>query len=173
MKKGKKYFFTLLFILLMGALFAYNLIIQKSSFFNMSLFEITSLSVAVLVAYYFSQKKNDERKLKEEAANIIAKIQKIINSDEASKINCECDVVILVRLQRNISNKIDILQKMAKRLGCQDDMDYISGKFKEYREFTGEKMADINYLHESENQLKNMLSCIDDKCDYIKLLLYC
>lgn len=135
-------------------------------------YTILNLLVAVVFAYYLAQRKNDERKLKEKAEDLIDKIQIAINDERSYRVTTKQDVDCLKIRQRTISNQIDILFSLKDKLSCTGNIEYIKEKYIEYKELTGNHIEDLEYLTKSEKDLLNKILLIDNKLDEMKMDLY-
>lgn len=173
----KKYYKTIilavLLILLIIFLVYYNIKKNLQGFLNTPLYAVVNIVVAVLVAFYLTQRKNDQRQLKNNIEHIIDKIQVAINNEWAYKIQSKSDIDNIIMMQRQVSNKLDVLKTQSKIFPqFEDDLQYVNERFKEYKEFFGNHMTNLSYLLESEKELRNPLGLIDDKLDCIKMSLY-
>lgn len=160
-----------LFSLAIVVLAGYN-IKSYVKFFETPLYSILNLLVAVIFAYFFTQKKNDERKLKENAENLINKIQVKLNDPRAYKILSKEDANHLKIIQRDVDNIINILDSVKEKLNSVDEINYIKSNFLSYTEISGNHIEDIDYLVKSEKDLLNKITLIDNKLDFIKINFY-
>lgn len=168
----RKKIITISIIVLVLIVFGiYNGITNKE-FWNMSLYNILTLLVAVVVAFYFTQKNNDIRKTKEKAENIFEKIQDIINQDKYYRIDEKTDERELNMMKRTVNNKLKLLEKESSIINNDSEMKYLREKFDEYRAFIDDHINDKKYLEKSEIELKKILNLMDDKIDEIRLKLY-
>lgn len=149
----------------------YNIIYNKD-FLITPIYTIFNISVAIFFAYYLTQKKNDERKLKETAENIINKIQNIISDDYLYNINEGTNKRKLLMMHRQIGNKMFLLNSVKNELKLSPEITYIKNTFQDYRNFVGEHINNIDYLSNSEDILMKLIGLIDDKLDEIIVKLY-
>ena len=132
--------------------------------------------MAIVVTFYLVQKKNDERKIKEKLEDVLSKFQLIILSPTALlKNNFNQNEILLV--VRTANNKLNLLTKYVEKYELKEltkEIEYIADKYNEYRVFIGDNLRDEEYLknQKAKDNVQRLLSCIDDKCDEIKLCLY-
>ncbi|MPM96456.1 hypothetical protein SDC9_143619 [bioreactor metagenome] len=128
--------------------------------------------VALVFAYYFTQKNIDNRKIKEIIEDIIIKIQIEISNDSSYIFEKDFDKKVIMLKLRNLNNKIDILESAKKELKISEEVNYIHKEFDEYRESIGENLEDINFLITNQKEFMKKLQNIDNKCDELKMRLY-
>lgn len=163
---------TLIFLVFgMVVLTGYN-IKYNTSFFQAPIYTILNLIVAVFFAYFLTQRKNDERKLKEKAENLIDKIQIVINDKRFVHITSKEDIEFLLMMQRSISNRVEILIGLKDKLIFPKEIEYIKENFTSYKEIIGNHFQDVDYLSKSEKDLYNKIMLIDSKLDEMRIKLY-
>lgn len=145
---------------------------HNPQFFSASSTQVVTLIVALVVAFWATQFKNDERKQKEHAEKIINKLQQIVSDDSFVIINKDSNSQAVLMRNRKISNYITVLKKYADNLAFKSDAEYIENEFKEYRSVVDEKINDLDYLSKSESILRKHAENIDSKCDSITFDLY-
>lgn len=150
---------------LWAILIAYNIYSQKAKFFEIPIYHVLSLMVAVGVAYYLVQKKNDIRKQKEMIEKTINKIQLLL-SEVMDEKNWEQAVIL--NLNRQINNKINILSQYAKYE--QGEITYIKEQFREIKEYIGANIVNLEKLDWALIRVK--VNNIENKCDRIIMGLY-
>lgn len=146
--------------------------LNNPDFLNVSASSLLTLLVAVLFAFYFSQRLSDRRKLKDTVEKIIDQLQRIINAEEYYKITEDCARENLTLMQKTVSNKLSSLEKVAKKLKLENEVKYLIEQFGEYREFIGDHFDDLQYLSHSSKELRRYLSLMDIKLDEIKIGFY-
>lgn len=151
---------------------AYYNVKNNTDFFDAPIYTIINILVAVFFAYYLTQRKTDERKLKEKAECIIDKIQLAINDERSYKITSKNDVDFLKIKQRTVSNQIEVLSTLNDKLKFTEKIMYIRDRYVEYKELTGNHIEDIEHLTKSETDLLNKILLIDNKLDEMKIDLY-
>ena len=169
-KSDQKFWFV---VVLSLAILIFTIInaLRNPDFIKMSLYNVLTLYIAIIIAYYFSQSKNDERKRKEKLEEIISKIQSSVTSEEAY-ITEETTKDEITMFQRNLSQKITVLSSFAIKYKIEEETKYIYDRFYEYKDFIGDHLTDMPFLQKSRIDLKKWLDLIDNKCDEIKLKLY-
>ena len=73
---------------------------------------------------------------------------------------------------RDISNKIGILNRVKKEFNIEADVDFIFEKFDEYKELIGNHINDPGYLQNSSLELKRPIMLISTKLFDIAFELY-
>lgn len=151
--------------------FCYN-----DDFWKVNAAQALTLILTICVAFWATQIKNDERKKKEHAEQILRKIQAIVTDESFYSISASCEVLDNKKriniANRSLSNNIDMLKRYGELLGFKDGAEYIAKEFKDYREFVSEHIEDVEYLSKSETTLKKYAENIDAKCDWIVMELY-
>ena len=171
MRKNLSLILIVLFLVFCAILSIFN-IKHNDNFFEISLYNVLNLVIAVAIAYYLTQRKNDERKLKEKAEEIVEKIQIKLNDGQAYNINSDEDIAYVLLMHRSISNWIRLLDSIKEKLKFETEVNYISENYKNYKEFIGNHINDIDYLAKSRKELENYILLIDNKLDEIKISMY-
>lgn len=171
MKKNPSILFVLLFLVFIIILAICN-IKHNEDFFKIPLYNILNLFIAVVIAYYLTQRKNDERKLKEKAEELIDKIQNKLNSGQAYNITSSEDIAYVLLMHRSISNWLRLLEKLKDKLKFKNELAYINENFRSYKEFIGNHVSDLDYLSKSRKELENYILLMDNKLDEIKISMY-
>lgn len=161
----------LLFLVILGI---YNGFFNKQ-FLEMPIYHLLSLFFALAFAFYFSNKFNDDRRLKEIVVSILCKIQDATLAEYLYKFSNPIqknEKQNMLMKKRYLENKIAALEKVCKRLNFDEKLEYIKQRFKEYDDLVGEHMDDGSGLSAIELQLRKQLSLIEDKCDEIIIDLH-
>lgn len=151
--------------LLWAILIVYNICSQKGEFFKIPIYQVLSLMVAVGVAYYLVQKKNDTRKQKEIIEKSISKIQ-VLLIELIDEKNREC--AIALNLNRQINNKINVL--MEYNIEQNEEISYIKEQFSDIRSYIGDNITALDTL--DWKHIKVKVNNIESKCDKIVMNLY-
>lgn len=167
LKRSMVIFGLILYIIL----FCVNMLFYDK-FFEIPIYNLLNLGIAILFAYYFVQKKNDERKLKEIVENIINKIQATVADEASSNFSNPIDTKKILQILRTTNNKIQILIDLEDDLNINDDVEFIKRNFNKYRELIGSNIYNIKILQSKEKELKKQLRLIENKCDELKVKLY-
>ena len=64
------------------------------------------------------------------------------------------------------------MKKYGEDFGFKDDIDYLEKETINYKTFVSEHISNMEYLEESESQLRRYSANIDSKCDQIIAKLY-
>lgn len=175
MKKGMKCTINIVIILVLlivGFLGYVSYRNDSESFLKLSAYNIITIFLALVVAFVFNQRKNDERKAKEKAEEIIEKIQAIVTSEEFCNITENTEENVLLLLGRTLNNKVELLLTCSEHIGLRDEISYVQKEIAGYRELIGNHINDLGYLAKSGLEIRRYSQNIDDKCDYIKISLY-
>ena len=155
----------------------YNVRINED-FLKISIGQILTLLIAIGIAFWATQRKNDERKTKEQIEKIIERIRNIIlnqNFYSFETINDSNNAPKIFTINvKKLKNSIDVLKKYNKNnvFNILKEIEYIERQVTEYNEFVSEKITNSNYLFNSKIYLRNIAGNIESKCDYIIVKLY-
>ena len=163
-------------IIVICILSAYNIYKFRGAFFKISIEQVMTILVAVGIAFWATQRKNDQRKMKEEAERIIEKIQSFVSSDCFINIPSDGDTETIQRninaYNRKINNYISILNEYGQLLSFSDETDYIQKTFEEYKSTVGNHINNPDYLSDSSIDFERMSANINNKCEEIIVKLY-
>lgn len=151
----------------------------NNDFYNITISQSLTLIIAITIAFWATQQKNEQRKAKEHAEQLIIKLQTIVvNNDfihfvvpKDDKEYEEKRQQILIR-NRKIKNYISILKEYSKTLGFEKEINYVEQEYNNYYEFVSDKLSDMDYLSKSTSQLNKHAENIDSKCESIIMGLY-
>lgn len=146
--------------------------INNEKFWEASICQVITLLMAILITFYATQYKNDQRKLKDYAETVIRKIQSIIVDERFIYFNVNTDNKTVTMANRKLNNYISILNEYSEKLGFKEEAKYIADQFKEYRDIVDEHLADKDYLSKSSQTFQKYAENIEQKCEYIILNLY-
>ncbi len=148
----------------------------NTSFWDVSVAQVLTLLVAIAVAFWATQFRNDQRSAKAHAEKVIAKIQQIVCSEEFYIFNPEDNEEERKKtyglMQRKIANCLTVLKDYSTQFNFKDELKYLNTQFDEYRTFVSDKLSDFDYLKKSETHLKKLSQNIDSKCDQIVVKFY-
>lgn len=136
------------------------------NFFTAPLTTIVSIVVAVVISYFFVQRKTDDRRKREKVDKLLYKIQEMILDEKFIEVK-EQDLII----QRSIANKITYLKNNVIDKNIKTQVERIEEIFGEYREFYSNHYKDVTYMEKSKKELANYVTRIDDVCDEIHMKL--
>lgn len=140
---------------------------NSDSYFQINVGNSLTLLVALGIAYWATQSKNNHRSQKEHAEKVLVKLQSSVSKECMYIIDDSYNKDKMTMDIRYISNLINLLGKYSESLGFGEDYKYINAQFSEYKEFIGDKITNTKYLKESEIALKRYLENINSKCDQI------
>lgn len=150
--------------------------IKNPHFFEMSIAQALTLLIATIVAFWATQKKTDERKVKDQVEKIIEKIQDVVSSPDFVTFSGFSDSEEVQKTTtmtiRKLKNATHVLNEYSKILSIEEDVKYIDEQIRGYNDFVSAKVGDIDYLAKSEVHLRKYADNIDSKCDLIIVGLY-
>jgi len=162
--------------LLLAIAVAITSFIYNADFWKVNAAQALTLILTICIAFWATQLKNDERKKKEHAEQILKKIQAIVANDEFNYVSEKSDPIEtkkrMMMTFRSLNNSIDLLKKYGKELGFKSEAEYIEKEFKDYRDFVSDHITDVEYLNKSDSTLRKHSENIDNKCDIIIWRLY-
>lgn len=151
-------------------------VLHNSDFWEISIAQVLTLLVAIVVAFWATQRKNDKRKIKEQIEKITEKIQMEVSSPDFVNfdVNSNPEEVQkrITMATRKLTNCINILWEYSKILDISEEIRYIEDQIKGYRDFVSVKVGDLDYLSKSETHLRKYAENINSKCDFIISQLY-
>lgn len=150
----------------------HNIVKNSPDFWNTSITSCLTVLVALVVSYYFAKKNQDERNLKDSYFKAMEKMQNLVNEEELYKIDNKKDLNFALMKKRELSNKVNILKKYSKKLNLENEIEFIDDKVQEYVDFLGNHAGDLNYLKQSEMDLKRPLELIDGKLQESMLKIF-
>lgn len=156
--------------------FVINMLTNFNDFLKSSFTQILSIIIAIGIAFWASQYKNDQRKGKEHVQTILIKLQEIVTNEKFYSISSDAnqnEIEITINTNnRKINNYLTILDEYSKIFKFEDDFKYIRNEFEEYRTTIGNHIKDLDYLNKSYIELKRHSDNIDSKCNFIIMMLY-
>lgn len=178
--RGKKRIVYILIISIISVFividFVVNMFSNSENFWKSSFTQILSFIIAIGIAFWASQYKNDQRKGKEHVQTILIKLQEIVTNEKFYLISStanQSEIEITINTNnRKINNYLTILDEYSKIFKFEDDFKYIHNEFEEYRTTTGNHIKDLDYLNKSYTELKRHSDNIDSKCNFIIMSLY-
>lgn len=145
-------------------------------FFRISFPQILTVFVAVGITFYATQRKNDERIIKEHVEKIIEKMQSIVTDCSFFIIREDADAEqVSQRIMmtcRKLSNYIDILRKYQDICAIKAEVEYLSREVSAYDTLVSDNIKDMKYLSKSGNALRRHAENIESKCNSIVARLY-
>jgi len=163
---------TPIIILIVIILLAIYNFFTNDDFLQMSLVNLITLSIAIILSYLFVEKNNNIRKRKEVIETIIEKIQLKLESNIMININDESDIKKVSINKRSIDNNLNLLKNKSYNLGIEKDIEYIMEQFENYISIIDNHIADIPYIRSSKTDLERYLMLMCDKLDKVRMNLY-
>jgi hypothetical protein len=131
-----------------------------------------TLMVAVIIAFWATQFKNDTRKQKEQIENILHKLQALISHPDFHSINEKTVKEDVLMTNRAISNYIKLLKTRSEKFKFQNDIEYIEDQFESYKTFISDNICDFKALENQHITLRRWSENIDYRCNQIIFSLY-
>ncbi len=158
------------FILVVVIVIIFN-IKNNTEFWSYSFTNVVSTVIAVVVAYCFVQEKNNERKMKEKADQLIEKVEEMVLAEDFYNISADADIQILMLNIRRLKNKMKLLEQCAEKLNFVSDIEYISKQVENYDEMVGEHISDLGQLSDASKKMQKIAHNIEQRCETIKINL--
>jgi len=168
MKKIKPLLFLSIPIIVLAV---YN-IYSYDKFWEISVSTVITASIAIYISYYFTQNRLDQRKAQDSLEKVLSKLETEISRTPIRAMTSETEKSQILLGIRRINNKIFVLKKYQELFGIVEDVKWIHQRFKDYEEFVGDHIDDMDYLSKSQSELIRPLERIDDRIDTIRIKLY-
>lgn len=136
-----------------------------SNFFEISLFEVIYIVILIYISFYLTQKKEDERKLKEKSEDLLYKLNNIISDQRFIQIETKDDVEYVNQQHQRISNIINTLQKIKISKEFNLNIDVILSKIDQHRNIIGNHINDVSHLNKCKPDFIVIISVIKSKVD--------
>ena len=166
-----KVIIIVILIIAILALTIYN-IKNNKNFFETSLIDVSTLAVAIVLSYFFTEKNSDKRKKKEAIEITIEKIQIKLESDIMANIKNEEDIKRVNIMKRSIDNNLCLLKDNCKNLNIEKDIAYIMEQFENYISIIDNHINDFSYLINSNMDLERYLTAMSDRLNKMRIDLY-
>ena len=151
-------------------------VIQNNEYFKISIGQTLTLIVAIVIAFWATQKKTDIRKIKEQVETIISNIQTVVSSSDfiTFQVSDKPEAVQkrITMTTRKLKNSINVLNEYSKKIEIKDEVHYIEEQVKGYDNLVSVHITDLDYLSKSEIDLRRYAENINSKCEYLILKLY-
>ena len=153
-------------VVILSGVGIYNLIVDWQKFLTTNITSLLSIFAVLLISYYLTQRKNDERKRIDNIERLILKIQQEVTKD--SLIQSKSNMCLLN--QRSLNNKIEYLQKQGLSL-INKELEYIHEQFQTFRDMYGDHMNEPETIKSMEQDFNRIVVNIVDKCDFMLIEL--
>lgn len=147
---------------------------NNTDFFKMSLTDLITLLIAIVLSYFFTERNSNTRKRKETIEILIEKIQQKLETDVMVNI-CDGEDIKKVSLnKRSIDNNLNLIKNNTSQMGVniEKDIDYVVEQFNNYIYIIDGHINDIEYLRSSKLDLERYLILMSDKLNKIRMDLY-
>ena len=141
------------------------------NFWDVTIFNVLTLLVALGVSYLLVQMKTRTRKLKDSLEKIVAKIEAEFIKISQSPISANTDMNHFLMQNRRINNKIKILDSHSEEFDYVKECLRLKTHFSEYEELLGDHFEDKEYLGKSGKEINNKMGLMDDILDELRLKL--
>lgn len=162
-----------LIILLIVLIILSYLNIKKDicNFFRISIGNVLTIGVAIIVSYVLVEQHSDDLKRKEALIRLLEAIQELVNNSNLWLVN-DNSTSFMTMGKRQLNNYIDILKSYSNFFEIGTEVNQIINKSDEYSEFLGNHISDTEYLKQSVNDLQRPLLLIDSETHKIIFKLY-
>lgn len=171
LRKGYIKWLFLICFLLFGAFVIYNIVNQKAAFFEASAVDCVTVLIAVAISYYLVQKQTNYQRQKDIISDMILKMLASCEQRDLYDFSEQDKNTIMMRT-RGLNNRIHILEKIAEEFNISEEVIFIRQHFEEYNNFIGDHIEDIDYLRQSQNELRRPVELISQKLLATALHLY-
>lgn len=168
--KCRKNLLIVVFLLLFTAFLIFNAV-TNPKFWEASFVNCITIGIAIVISYYFVQKKNDRRKQKDIVLDLIQDIQILVGQKATYDFSGQKPQDITMRA-RELSNKIHILETIKDDFFISAEVEFVRSKFDEYNDLIGEHIDNLDYLLQSQKELKRPIELIDAKLIETSLRIY-
>ena len=158
-------------VLLFIGLICYNVKEQKADFFEASVVDCITILVAVVISYYLVQRQNNYQRQKDIISDMVLKMQVSFEQKELYDF-CGQDKQTITMRNRGLNNRIHILETLAEEFNIVTEVDFVRHHFDEYSDFIGNHIENMEYLCQSQNELRRPVESISQKLIEIAVHLY-
>lgn len=132
---------------------------SSNKFLETSLSTCISLLLVLAVSFSLTQIMTGQRKKQEILIRVAQKLEDLIESPVGYRVCADSEdyEAILNSHKRQMSNLIKLLDNKADDFRIRDKVDYLKERFKEYDDLIGNHITDVEYLSNSEKELKRPL----------------
>lgn len=172
--KNKEKIISYIAISILVVIAIFNCYKDIHSFIYMDAYQVISILIAIIFTYYYTEKRSDERRLKDKIEFICVDIKNELNKlDRIIKENNKKSKLMHIKL---LQNKISILAELAKQYGkLTKKIDYIKENYGKYNELISNNLDQNQEYFSGENRLEklnNYSMNIDNAIDEIIVYLY-
>ena len=167
--KYKDIIFKTIVLFTGGVLIYFNF--TSDNFFVMSLYQIISLILVVLVSYYLTQKKLDSRKKREVLNELVERITKSSIKMNREAIQSENAKLFVMEI-RNIQNKISLINKVSSEYNINNEIEYINREIENINNMVSNHIGDIDTLLKIFVDIEKNINNIQNKCEEIQFKIY-
>lgn len=149
---------------------------KNNDFFCINYQQTITVIIAIIIAFWANQLRNDIRKKKEIIEKIIKKLQEFVTDEKFYVFDCNYTQdelrIIVNRNSRKLSNLMSSIEEFSEEFDYRDEANYIKNEIGNYKDLIGNHINDINHLCNSKSDLQKYSDNIDNKCDAIIIKLY-
>ena len=141
-------------------------------YFSIPFYAIINITIAIYFAYFLTQHRNDMRKKKEIAQDIIEKVLIDLTSEKMYVIFDEDALKYISIKQRSVKNRLDMLKEYEKSFCIKEDIKYINDNINMYWDFVSNHIHDLEYLKKSEGDLLKYITNSINRLEKMVVQLY-
>lgn len=163
---------VLIFILLPISI--YNIKHDLNNFLSLNVYNLLSIVISCVIAYYLVQLKSTERKKVEVCESLINRIQKEVLSEKLLG-HTDQEAKYVTMSHKSIRNKITNLRHYASSLKITDEINYINDEFEKLRDAFSNNPRNLTDEKMIEDYKALVLNCaqnIDNKCEDARSKIY-
>lgn len=172
--KGKKGNIAIVIIgsMILLCLLGYNVYAKGKVFFEASIYQIISLMFALLITFFLTQMKNDERRKLDMLDKMLIDIQKDLNDENILKFETEDERSMALLHQKSVANRLKYLVDNNLFPELEEEIKYIDNEIGHLRDMYGEHMTDMEYMRKSKKQFTLYITNVEDKIFLAHLKLF-
>ena len=138
---------------------------KNEEFYSASLIDIMTIGIAIFISFLITEYSDNKRRRNDCIEHVILEIEQMISDEEI--VNNKSNMTLLK--QASCANRIKYL-KDAKFSDIEEDIKFIEQQFQEIRELYSNHKEDLASV---KNDLERHQKLICDKCNKIRINLYC
>lgn len=150
----------------------YNICTNGKSFFEASVYQVISLIFVLLITFYLTQMKNEERRKIDMLDRMLIDLQNELNADRFIKYETEDDIHMALLSQKSVANRLAYLRESGLFPKIMEEIKYIDNEITHLREMYGEHMNDKEYMNKSKKDFDKYITNAEDKIFSVHLKLY-
>lgn len=150
-------------ILVLGFLIFVNR--KNEEFYSASLIDVMTIGIAIFISFLITQYGDNKRRRNDCIEHVILEIERMVSDEEI--VDSKSNMTLLK--QASCANRIKYL-KDAKFSDIEEDIEFIEQQFQEIRDLYSNHKDDLLTV---KNDLERHQKLICDKCNKVRINLYC